>query len=94
MSGESRQTAAGLYSKGGYLAHNPTWHVEDGIWKAAEIKLLLEHNHLKVESICEVGCGQEVYFARLATGLLQQPALDTTFHLRRRASKTARITQA
>lgn len=49
--------AAEIYSDGTYLANNPTWHVEDSLWKATQIHKLLMRNRLLPASICEVGCG-------------------------------------
>lgn len=45
------------YTKGDYLAKNPTWHEEDSPWKAKHILRMIEKNNLQPSSICEVGCG-------------------------------------
>ncbi len=42
---------------GEYLRHNPSWHVEYGPWKANNVHGLLQRKHLKLKTICEVGCG-------------------------------------
>ena len=63
MSGQSttaraRGTASqGLYTDGGYLAHNPTWHVGDSAWKAQQILRMLDRHALTPRTIAEVGCG-------------------------------------
>jgi len=46
-----------IYQDGSYLASNPTWHEEDAPWKAAQINKMIDRNHLKFQSVCEVGCG-------------------------------------
>jgi SAM-dependent methyltransferase len=46
-----------LYTKGGYLEKNPTWHVEESPFKVKYILQLIRNNSLKVRSICEAGCG-------------------------------------
>ncbi len=51
------QTFEDLYTKGGYLAKQPTWHVEESPWKVKAILRMLKQNHLQPTSICEVGCG-------------------------------------
>ena len=42
---------------GEYLRHNPTWHVEYGPSKAANIHRFLQQMRLQPQTICEVGCG-------------------------------------
>jgi methyltransferase family protein len=46
-----------IYTKGEFLAKNPTWHVEDSPWKAKQILHMMARNHLAPQTICEVGCG-------------------------------------
>jgi cyclopropane fatty-acyl-phospholipid synthase-like methyltransferase len=46
-----------IYKNGMYLENNPSWHEEDSLWKARQIKSLIERNALTPKSICEVGCG-------------------------------------
>jgi len=46
-----------MYVDGKYLKQNPTWDVEDAPWKADHIFRMLEKNHLKPGSVCEIGCG-------------------------------------
>jgi SAM-dependent methyltransferase len=46
-----------IYSNAEYLAHNPTWHVEDSPWKAQRIYDILLRNNLKPSHIAEIGCG-------------------------------------
>jgi len=45
------------YTRGDYLAKNPTWHEEDSHWKAKHIVRMIKENNLQPNSICEVGCG-------------------------------------
>jgi 2-polyprenyl-3-methyl-5-hydroxy-6-metoxy-1,4-benzoquinol methylase len=45
------------YLTGEYLAHNPTYHVEDSPWKAGQIIKMLQKHNLQPESVCEIGCG-------------------------------------
>jgi len=49
--------AASIYESGEYLAHNPTWHVEDSEWKASKVLKALERLEITPVSLCEVGCG-------------------------------------
>lgn len=49
--------SGGIYQTGEYVQKNPTYHVEDSAWKAAEILKLIERNQLQPRSVCEVGCG-------------------------------------
>ena len=46
-----------LYTQGGYLEKNPTWHVEESPWKATQIVRMMTRNHIAPETICDVGCG-------------------------------------
>ena len=46
-----------VYLQGGYMARNPTWHVEDSAWKAAQVRKALERHGLAPRTVCEVGCG-------------------------------------
>ena len=48
-----------------YLAHNPTWDMEDAPWKAGIVKDLLARNNLNPASICEVCCGSGACLAEL-----------------------------
>jgi SAM-dependent methyltransferase len=45
------------YTDGDYLAHNPSWHVEDSPWKAGHVLTLLRRHGLSPRTVCEVGCG-------------------------------------
>jgi len=47
----------GIYSDGGYLTRNPSWHVEDSPWKARQIERILRQNAIAPRAIAEVGCG-------------------------------------
>lgn len=46
-----------MYTSGDYLKKNPTWHVEESPWKAAQIIRMMKQNHIVPGTICEVGCG-------------------------------------
>lgn len=46
-----------IYTQGQYLENNPTWHIEDSVWKAEQIFKIIQKNNLQPLSICEVGCG-------------------------------------
>lgn len=46
-----------IYTTGEYLERNPTWHVEDSLWKDKQIQKIIVNNKLHPSSICEVGCG-------------------------------------
>lgn len=46
-----------MYTRGAYLANNPTWHIEDSHWKAAQILKMMQRNGLRPRTVCEVGCG-------------------------------------
>jgi Methyltransferase domain len=50
-------TVDGIYSDGGYLTRNPSWHVEDSPWKARQIERMLRQNAIAPRTIGEVGCG-------------------------------------
>lgn len=46
-----------IYLDNTYLNCNPTWHVEDSIWKAQQIQKMLSKNNINADTICEIGCG-------------------------------------
>ena len=46
-----------IYQTGEYAAKNPTYHVEDSAWKAAQVFKLIEKHQLAPGTVCEVGCG-------------------------------------
>ena len=46
-----------LYTSGGYLERNRSWHGEDSPSKARELLRLLKANGLSPRTVCEVGCG-------------------------------------
>jgi len=46
-----------MYTEGGYLRKNPTWHAEDSPWKAKQIINILSKNNIYPKSVVEVGCG-------------------------------------
>jgi SAM-dependent methyltransferase len=49
--------AGSIYKSGEYLAHNPTWHVEDSEWKASKVLQALERLKIAPASLCDIGCG-------------------------------------
>ena len=46
-----------IYTSGAYLKNNPSWHGEDSPWKAEKIRDILENSSLRLNTICEIGCG-------------------------------------
>lgn len=46
-----------MYLNSEYLKMNPTWHVEDSVWKAEQIIKMINRNNIQPLSICDVGCG-------------------------------------
>jgi hypothetical protein len=53
----ANQPAVGIYQSGEYLAHNPTWHIEDSEWKASKVLQALERLSIAPASLCDIGCG-------------------------------------
>jgi SAM-dependent methyltransferase len=52
------KTAEQIYAQGQYAEHNPTWHVEDSPWKAAQVMRVLDLAGAgRGLRICDVGCG-------------------------------------
>ena len=45
------------YKDGNYLSKNEDWHVKDSPWKASQIDKIIQRNKLKLNTICEIGCG-------------------------------------
>jgi SAM-dependent methyltransferase len=45
------------YTAGDYLAHNPSWDIEDSPWKAEKVIAFLSSASYTLSSICEIGCG-------------------------------------
>jgi hypothetical protein len=60
---------ADIYRDGTYLETFPTWHGEDSVWKAQQIKKILEKNALTPATICEVGCGAGEILKQLSAQL-------------------------
>lgn len=46
-----------IYTDGTYYRNNPTWDVEDSVWKAELIFNLARKNRIEVSEITDVGCG-------------------------------------
>ena len=46
-----------FYTSGKYSNINPSWDVEDSLFKFNRIKKILEKNDIFFKDICEVGCG-------------------------------------
>lgn len=61
--------AVPMYTDGQYLAQNPTWHVEDSIWKAQQILAMIQRHGLTPQSVCEVGCGAGEILVQLQNAL-------------------------
>jgi SAM-dependent methyltransferase len=40
-----------------YLQQNQNWHIGDSPWKATQILKIIHRNHLKPQTIAEIGCG-------------------------------------
>ena len=64
------------YHDGSYLDHNPTYHVEDAPWKAAQVLKMLRKHSLQPWTIGEVGCGAGEVLRHLQSQLPEGP----TFH--------------
>lgn len=58
-----------IYNDGSYLATNPTWHVEDSPWKAAQILKMLKRNSLEPHTVADVGCGAGEILRQLSGAL-------------------------
>jgi hypothetical protein len=65
-----------IYKNGRYFDKNPTWHTEDSPWKAKQILYCLNRNHIRPDSVCEVGCGA----GEILNQLHRQMAGDVLFH--------------
>ena len=59
------QVGGNIYTDGGYLEQNPTWHSEDSPWKAEQILKFIGRNQLTPRTVCEVGCGAGEILMRL-----------------------------
>ncbi len=46
-----------LYMSGEYLKRNPSWHIEESVWKAKHVLRMLTLNSVVPTTVCEVGCG-------------------------------------
>ncbi len=68
-------TSSPLYVDGEYLQKNPTWHVEDSPWKAAQILRALSLLPRPPRTICDIGCGAGEILRQLE---LQMPPESTT----------------
>lgn len=54
------------YSNGDYLTKNPTWHIEDSPWKAAQVLKIMQQHSLRPSTVCEIGCGAGEILRELA----------------------------
>lgn len=45
------------YLTNDYFVHNPTWDVEDSVWKSAFVARILHSHGIFPASICDIGCG-------------------------------------
>jgi cyclopropane fatty-acyl-phospholipid synthase-like methyltransferase len=68
-------TYSPLYVHGEYLQKNPSWHVEDSPWKAAQILRAFALLSQPPQTICEIGCGAGEILRQLE---LQMPSASTT----------------
>ena len=50
-------TSTDFYTSKRYIKNNPGWHVEASPWKASVMLQAIERNHLRPQSVCEIGCG-------------------------------------
>ena len=48
---------ADLYMSEEYSKNNPGWHVAASPWKASVMLEAIKRNHLRPQSVCEIGCG-------------------------------------
>jgi len=55
--GPQTEAVPAIYTQGGYLEQNPTWHIEDSPWKARQILKMIRRHQLHPQTVCEVGCG-------------------------------------
>jgi SAM-dependent methyltransferase len=46
-----------IYQSGEYVEKNPTYHVEDSAWKAAQIIKMMRRHAIEPRTVCEIGCG-------------------------------------
>lgn len=57
------------YTDGRYAASNPSYHVEDSAWKAAQVIALLESASVRPATIVEIGCGAGEVVQRVSEAL-------------------------
>ncbi len=53
------------YLSSDYLTDNPTWDMEDSVWKANQVISILYKNKIVPQSLCEIGCGAGKILASL-----------------------------
>ncbi len=58
-----------IYEDGTYLKNNPSWDEEDSLWKAKQIKRIIDENHISPATICEIGCGAGEILNQLSSQL-------------------------
>ncbi len=73
-----------IYTDGGYLERNPSWHAEHSGWKADHIASILKDNGVAPKTICEIGCGVGQILVELA-GRLPDVAQFTGFEISEQA---------
>jgi SAM-dependent methyltransferase len=73
---DSYPNADSIYTDGSYLAKTGgTWHLEDSLFKAQRIASMLAlHREIKLNTICEIGCGAGGILAELQKMLPQHIA--------------------
>ncbi|WP_433934004.1 class I SAM-dependent methyltransferase [Sorangium cellulosum] len=69
-------SGADLYTDGGYLERNNTWHVQDSPWKAKQILRMLQKNNIQPSTVYEIGCGA----GEILNQLYQQMPPSVEFH--------------
>jgi SAM-dependent methyltransferase len=58
-----------VYRNGSYLKYNPSWHAEESPFKVRQIERMMDRQHLKPRSVCDVGCGAGLVLAELQSHL-------------------------
>jgi SAM-dependent methyltransferase len=67
--------AKSRYFDNSYLAENPNWDRKDAPWKANQVLSMLAENHIRPQSICEIGCGSGDILVHLLRSL---PSVNMT----------------
>lgn len=64
---DNSPVAENIYTDGSYLAKTGgTWHLEDSLFKAQRVaSMLARHSEVKLNTVCEIGCGAGGVLAEL-----------------------------